>query len=405
MTLFAHSIGAMPSFLLSLLRRPHPVALAPIGQARAAFGALFGLALSGVLSQVVLAWSAPGAHVAWLVAPMAASAVLLFCVPASPLAQPWPVIGGNVVSALVGVSCAQLVPEPLVAAPLAGGLSIAVMFLLRCLHPPGGAVAMTAVLGGPAVLEAGLGFALAPVGLNTVLLVLAALLYNRVTGAHHVHQPAPASAAVAPEDIDAALAHFGEALDVSRADLAAIVNDAEHHAAARRASGLHAGDVAVPPLACLAPEMPLAAARAILLEHGLPSLPVVDGGGRLAGVLTLKRLLQAVAEGEARSFTVRALGVFGGRREAERVVDLMTTGIAVQAGEPAGAVAALAGLHGLARVPVVDATGGLVGMAGPVEVLDALSRVGGYAADAAIVIGSATVPDDLAANRHLVIHM
>lgn len=375
MTFFSHDIGAMPTFLLSLLRRPHPVALAPIGQLRAAFGAAFGLALSGILSQVVLAWSAPGAHVAWLVAPMAASAVLLFCVPASPLAQPWPVIGGNVVSALVGVVCAQLVSDPMIAAPLAGGLAIAAMFLLRCLHPPGGAVAMTAVLGGPAVLEAGLGFALAPVGLNTVLLVLAALLYNRVTGAHHAHKPAPGPAAVADEDIDAALAHFGEALDVSRDDLAAIVNDAGHHAAERRARELHAGDVVVQPLARLAPDMPLSAARAILLRHGMPSLPVVDGEGRLSGVLTLKQLLQTVAEVEARSFKARALGVLGRKKSAERVDELMTTGIAVLAVQPASAVVALAGRHGLARVPVVDAAGVLLGMAGPGEVLDALGRM------------------------------
>ena len=372
MTFSALILGAMSSFLLTILRRPHPVALPPIGQARAAFGALFGLALSGVLSQLVLAWSAPGFHAAWLVAPMAASAVLLFCVPASPLAQPWPAIGGNVVSALVGASCAQLVPDPMFAAPLAGGLAIAMMFLLRCLHPPGGAVAMTAVLGGPAVHELGLGFALAPVGLNTVLLVLAALLYNRVTGAHHVHTPSAAPSDVAAEDIDAALEHFGEAVDVSRDDLAVIVNDAEHHAAERRVRQLHAGDVVVPPLALLAPDMPLSTARAILLEHGLPSLPVVDSKGRSLGVLTLKSLLKAAAEAEAHSIKARALIVLRGRQEAERVVELMLTGIAVQSGQPASAVAALAGRHGLARVPVVDAAGMLVGMAGPVEVLDAL---------------------------------
>lgn len=274
----------MSSFLVSLFRRSHPVALAPSGQARAAFGALLGLSLCGLLSQVVLAWGLPRAQVAGLIAPMGASAVLLFCFPASPLARPWPVIGGNMLSALIGVACAQLVPTPMLAAPLAGSLAIAVMFLLRCLHPAGAAVAMTAVLGGSAVNGAGMLFALAPVGLNTVLLVLAATLYNRVCGAHPV---------------------------------------------AVRA--LHAGDVTVPPVARLAPEMPLAAAR----------------------------LLQAVADGEAK----RA-----------NVADLMTTGIAVNAARPAGEAAALAARHGLARVPIIDASGRLLGMAGPVEVLGAVQR-------------------------------
>lgn len=362
----------MPRLLLSLLRRPHPVALPLSGQVRAAFGALVGLMLSGVLSQVVLAWTAPGAHIAWLVAPMAASAVLLFCVPASPLAQPWPVIGGNVVSALTGVVCVQLLPDPMFAAPLAGGLSIAMMFLLRCLHPPGGAVAMTAVLGGPAVHEIGLMFALAPVGLNTVLLVLAALLYNRITGAHHAHPRAAAPAAVDDEDIDAALEHFGEALDVSRDDLAAIVNDAGQHAAERRARALHAGDVVVPPLARLAPDMGLLEARAILLGAGVPSLPVVDREGRLLGLLTLAQLVRRTAEREARPFGARLLQSVTVERDIPRVADLMTTGIALDAAQPASAVALLALRHGLARVPVVNAAGMLVGMAGAVEVLAAL---------------------------------
>jgi len=362
----------MPTFFLSLLRRPHPVALPLSGQARAAFGALLGLALSGILSQLVLARTAPGLHAAWLIAPMAASAVLLFCVPASPLAQPWPVIGGNVVSALTGAACAGLLPDPMFAAPLAGGLSIAMMFLLRCLHPPGGAVAMTAVLGGPAVHELGLTFALAPVGLNTVLLVLAALLYNRVTGAHHAHPRPAAPATVADEDIDAALKEFGEAVDVSRDDLAALVNEAGHHAHERRARALHAGDVVVPPLARLRPEMPLAQARAILLEHGMPALPVVDGAGRLLGLLTLAQLVRVSAEIATRPLGKRLLHSVTGNDGNAVVADLMTTGIALDADAPAGSVAALAARHGLARVPVVDAAGMLVGMAGPVEVLAAM---------------------------------
>ncbi len=362
----------MVSFLLWLWRRPHPVLLPPSGQLRAAFGALVGLFLSGVVSQAVLAWSVPGLHAAWLVAPMAASAVLLFCVPASPLAQPWPVIGGNIVSALAGVACARLVADPMLAAPLAGALAIGMMFLLRCLHPPGGAVAMTAVLGGPAVREAGLTFAMAPVALNTVLLVLAALLYNRVSGAHHLHKPAPTPREVADEDIDAALAHFGEALDVSRDDLAVILSDAGRHAAARQAHALHAADVAVPPLARLAPDMTVGTARAVLLHHGMPALPVVDKAGRLLGVLTLARVLQAAADDEARTLARRALGLFTGRERNARVEALMTTGIAVRADQPAGALAALAARHGLARVPVIDDAGTLLGMAGPVEVLAAM---------------------------------
>src|SRR6478609_11844555 len=142
---------------------------------RACTGALFGLILTGVCT----AFFFPDARNAiLLIAPMGASAVLLFAVPASPLAQPWSIIGGNLIASLVGVSCAKLIGEPLIAAPVAGAAAIGAMFMLRCLHPPSGAVALTAVLGGPAVHAMGYGFVLAPVMLNSVLLLVVALVYN-----------------------------------------------------------------------------------------------------------------------------------------------------------------------------------------------------------------------------------
>ena len=77
-----------------------------------------------------------------LIAPMGASAILLFAVPASPLAQPWPVIGGHMVAALVGVTIAHLVGTPMLAAPLAVALSFGAMTIFRCVHPPSGAIAL-----------------------------------------------------------------------------------------------------------------------------------------------------------------------------------------------------------------------------------------------------------------------
>ncbi len=65
-----------------------------------------------------------------------------------PLAQPWSIVGGNVLSALIGVTVGMLVPDAALACGLAAALAIAGMYFLRCLHPPGGAVALTAILGG-----------------------------------------------------------------------------------------------------------------------------------------------------------------------------------------------------------------------------------------------------------------
>jgi CBS-domain-containing membrane protein len=103
-------------------------------KAISAVGGFIGILLSMWISIYYV-----GAHGAALItASMGASAVLLYAAPHSPLAQPWPLVGGNVISALVGISCAQLISNPLLAAPLGVALAITSMHYLRCLHPPGG---------------------------------------------------------------------------------------------------------------------------------------------------------------------------------------------------------------------------------------------------------------------------
>lgn len=113
-----------------------------------------------------------------MVASMGASAVLLFAVPHGALSQPWPLLGGHVVSACVGVACARHVPEALLAAPLAVGLAVGCMYYLRCIHPPGGATALVAVIGGPEVHDLGYHFILTPVLLNVLAILAMALAFN-----------------------------------------------------------------------------------------------------------------------------------------------------------------------------------------------------------------------------------
>jgi CBS-domain-containing membrane protein len=173
-----------------------------------------------------------------IAAPIGASAVLVFAVPASPLAQPWPVIGGNVISALVGVTTFRLVPDSAVAASIAVGGAILVMSLLRCLHPPGGAAALTAVVGGAGVHAAGYSFAFVTVGLSSIVLILIAIAFHRATAHSYPHR-AVAMPAVAdrmglhPSDIDAAIDDMHESFDISREDLDALLTHAERHAIAR----------------------------------------------------------------------------------------------------------------------------------------------------------------------------
>ncbi|MHB1215394.1 MAG: HPP family protein [Thiobacillus sp.] len=139
-----------------------------------------GGGLLGILAVVWVSHFWLGGHGGVLaVASMGAAAVLLFAAPHGAMSQPWPVFGGNVLSAVIGVACARwLGNEPMLAASVAVGLSIAAMYTLRCLHPPGGATALYAVLGGETVHALGYAYVFSPVLLNVVVLLGVAVVFN-----------------------------------------------------------------------------------------------------------------------------------------------------------------------------------------------------------------------------------
>lgn len=200
----------------------------------ACLGASVGIAFS------ILIFSFLPLHVSdfpLVVAPLGASAVLVFAVPSSPMAQPWSVIGGNIISTVVGVLIYRTIPDMGLAASFAVGAAILIMSLLRCLHPPGGASALTAVIGSDAIHTAGFEFALLPVGINSATLVLAGWLFHRLTSHSYPHRPTPApDAGLHLADIDAALEDMHESFDISREDLDALLSRAEMHAAKRKAT-------------------------------------------------------------------------------------------------------------------------------------------------------------------------
>ncbi len=113
-----------------------------------------------------------------IVASMGASAVLVFGVPHGKLSQPWPLLGGHFVSACIGVTVAKYIPDINIAAALAVGLAIGAMHYLRCVHPPGGASALAAVVSGPVVHKLGYQFVLTPVMLNVMIIFFVAIAVN-----------------------------------------------------------------------------------------------------------------------------------------------------------------------------------------------------------------------------------
>lgn len=177
-----------------------------------------------------------------LIASMGASAVLLFGVPHGQLSQPWPVLAGHALSALIGVACAKWISIPELAGACAVGLALGAMHQLKCIHPPGGATALTAVIGGPAVHAMGFEFVFLPVILNAALMVGAACCYNYffrwrrypVSLAQPVAQPTSRSRAPGHEEIVEAIRSLDSFVDISETDLVQLVTILGHGPEARR---------------------------------------------------------------------------------------------------------------------------------------------------------------------------
>lgn len=130
-------------------------------------GGFLAIALLGVLSDMTSA--------SWLMAPFGASCVLAFVVWDSPLSQPRNIIGGHVVSSLVGIGLYQLFGSQVWVVALGVGMAIALMHVTKTTHPPAGADPIVVILAG-----SGWSFLFAPVLIGAVMIVLAAIIVNNL---------------------------------------------------------------------------------------------------------------------------------------------------------------------------------------------------------------------------------
>ncbi len=202
---------------------------------RATLGAFVGLFCTVALGKLLGEWVGVNE---WLMASLGASALLIFVTPSSPMAQPWAVIAGNGLSALVGISCSLLIPNPYIAIPIAASSAIMGMFLLRCLHPPAAAVALIAVLGHVTSYR----YAFFPVMIDSIILCLLAVIYNSATGKRYPTRPATNATESIQEkrsreeiekNLEVLLAEYQEVVDIDRAELIHIIQRAKSSPASK----------------------------------------------------------------------------------------------------------------------------------------------------------------------------
>ena len=189
------------------------------------------LGIFGIL--LVAQWLLDPEVAVMIVPSMGASAVLLFAAPHAPFSQPWNVIGGHGLSAVIGVVCWQWIPDHTVAAAASVGLATGAMYFARCIHPPGGATALAAVIGSEKLHDLGYAYAYEPILLNAVSILLVAIVFNglfrwRRYPAHlHARQKTvqlevPGYAPIKHEDFVYALSQIDTFVDITEEDLLAI---------------------------------------------------------------------------------------------------------------------------------------------------------------------------------------
>jgi CBS domain-containing membrane protein len=210
----------------------------PLGEkVRAALGAMVAILLTGLAFRFL---PQAGFPLIMLTSSAAASA-LLYAAPHSPMVQPWPLVGGNLLSGMVGWACSMLIPDPVLAAACAVGMAIFLMHLLHCLHPPGAATAMIMVMGAEQFHQHGWGWTASVVLANTFLsLLLAIIINNLIHGRRYPIRSTPVvrmasirMGEVGPEDIEWALTQMEGVIDISEQDLLNIYRLASERATKR----------------------------------------------------------------------------------------------------------------------------------------------------------------------------
>jgi CBS-domain-containing membrane protein len=141
-------------------------------------GSAIGIGLCGYLSAEFFEIR----ELTLLIASFGASAALVFGAAKSPFAQPRNLVGGHILSGMIGVACCRWCGGPVwLAAALAASLATVAMLLTRTVHPPGGATALIAVIGGDKIYRLGFLYPFIPVGLGALVLLIVGLLINNLS--------------------------------------------------------------------------------------------------------------------------------------------------------------------------------------------------------------------------------
>lgn len=363
------------------------IALSPAERWRSALGALLAMLVCGSLLHAMPVAS----H--WLIAPIGASAVILFGLSHSPVAQPWPMVGGFLMATLAALTSVELIPWLPVAAAVAVAATTWLMARFNCFHPPGGALALFLVLDGPYPPDRLPAVALLVFANVAAMLLMAFLLNNLVLGrrypigldgtAANLHRtgdaPPLARLGLSHDDLESAVRQLDTFVDIQESELVRIYNLAVDHAFDRH-TGLTCADIMSRDVVTVEFGTELEEAWTLLRAHKIKALPVVDSFGRLTGILTVADYLRQMDVTTAAGLAVRLQGLL--RRtpgetseKAEVVGQIMSPTVhAARLDTPLSELAASLSDRNMHHIPVLDDTRKVVGMVTQSDIIAALYK-------------------------------
>jgi CBS domain-containing membrane protein len=320
-----------------------------------------------------------------LIASMGASTVIVFIIPNSPLAQPWPLVGGQIVSTVIGVASAQMMPDAVFASAFAVGASVLAMLLLRCLHPPRAASALAPVLSGDSITSLGFSYVLTPVGLNVAVMLAMAFIINRwilqheypskawqsygikkINGTHI--DPSP-FVSISERDIELGLQDMDAFLDVTSTDLSKLLTSIQKHNFMRYTRPITCGDIMEGSIPSVEYGTDVEEAWKIMQNQNLKALPVIDKSRRVIGIITWHDFVKFINPDENLTFQEK-LQVFIKRtpdittNKPESVGHIMTARVTVMAENAhiVDLIPLMSPEKGHRQIPVVNSENRLTGM-------------------------------------------
>jgi CBS domain-containing membrane protein len=287
-----------------------------------------------------------------------------------------------------------LIADTIFASACASGGSILAMLLLRCLHPPGAATALTPVIAGNSVHVMNYSFVLMPVGINVAIMLVMAITINRWLLRHEypaaVHasgdkqhyqgnliQPAQITG-ISEQDLEQALEHMDMFMDISTGDLSKLLTDAQMESFKRYRGYITCADIMVKNIRAVEYGTDVEEAWRIMHNEQLKAMPVIDRARRVIGIITWHDFFKFITVGVNETFQAKLLAFIRrtpdvSTHKPESVGHIMTSSVCIlQDSTHIVDLIPLMSNQGFRQIPVVNKENRLVGMVYQANLIAAL---------------------------------